>query len=146
MENDIKIWCHNVRKTSCTRVIWATSWDSLLYAIWKQQRRRSACASTQSDQRLCYSLPRQYNTSNFKPLSSFCGCAGRFESTLVANPEDPVYLMTRLIFSSCTSLSHRNSCQVCKKRKLGNCHIINCNFTVQDTCQMLKQLKWKWII
>ena len=34
---------------------------------------------------------RQYNASsfyirNFKPLSSFCGCAGRFESTLVANP------------------------------------------------------------
>ena len=25
---------------------------------------------------------------NFKPLLSFCGCAGRFESTLVANPDD----------------------------------------------------------
>ena len=25
---------------------------------------------------------------NFKPLPSFCDCAGRFESTLVANPED----------------------------------------------------------
>ena len=25
---------------------------------------------------------------NFKPLSSFCGWAGQFESTLVANPED----------------------------------------------------------
>ena len=36
---------------------------------------------------------RQYNTSsfsirNFKSLPSFCGCAGRFESTLVLNPED----------------------------------------------------------
>ena len=46
-----------------------------------------------SDQHLCCSLPRQYNTSsfyirNFKPLSSFSSCAGQFESTLVNNPED----------------------------------------------------------
>ena len=64
-----------------------------VYAICEQQRRRSACASAQSDQRLCCSLPRYYNTSsfyiqNFKPLSSFCGCAGRLVSYLVANPED----------------------------------------------------------
>ena len=47
----------------------------------------------QSDQRLCCSLPRQYNISsfyirNFKAPASFCGCWGRFESYLVANPED----------------------------------------------------------
>ena len=35
----------------------------------------------------------EYNTSsfyihNFKPLASFCGCADRVESTLVANPEN----------------------------------------------------------
>ena len=29
-----------------------------VYAIWEQQRRRSASASAQSDQRLCCSLPR----------------------------------------------------------------------------------------
>ena len=29
-----------------------------IYAIYEQQRRRSACASMQSDQRLCCSLPR----------------------------------------------------------------------------------------
>ena len=39
------------------------------------------------------SLPRLYKTSsfyirNFKPLPSFCGCAGRFVSYLVTNPED----------------------------------------------------------
>ena len=61
--------------------------------ICEQQRCRSACASTQSDQRLCCSLPEYYNTSsfyirNFKPLPSFCGCAGQFVSYLVANPED----------------------------------------------------------
>ena len=28
-----------------------------VYAIWEQQRHRSACTSVQSDQRLCFSLP-----------------------------------------------------------------------------------------
>ena len=64
-----------------------------VYAICEQQRRRSACAPAQSDLRLCCSLPRYCNTSsfyirNFKTLPSSCGCAGRFESTLVENPED----------------------------------------------------------
>ena len=64
-----------------------------VYAICEQQRRRSACASAQSDQRLCCSLPRQYKTSsfnirNFKPPPSFYGCAGQFVSYVVANPED----------------------------------------------------------
>ena len=65
-----------------------------VFAIWEQQRRRSACAPTQSYRCLCYSLPRSYNTSsfyirNFKPLANLCGCAGRFfESYLVANSED----------------------------------------------------------
>ena len=59
-----------------------------VYAIYEQQRHRSTCASAQSEQRLCCSLPRWFNTScfyirNFKPLPSSCDCAGRFESTLV---------------------------------------------------------------
>ena len=63
------------------------------FAICEQQRRRSACTSAQSDQHLCCSLPRQYNTSSFyiwsfKPLASFCSWADWFESYLVANPED----------------------------------------------------------
>ena len=54
---------------------------------------QSACASAQSDQRLCCSLPRSYNISsfyiqNFQTLAGFCGCAGRFVSYLVENPED----------------------------------------------------------
>ena len=61
-------------------------------AICEQQRRRSAYASMQSDQHLCL-LPGWYNISsfyvrNFKPLGSFCGCAGWFESYMVENPED----------------------------------------------------------
>ena len=64
-----------------------------VFAICEQQRRRSAWASAQSDQHLFYSLPGYYYTSffyiwNFKPLVVPCGCAGRFESYLVANPED----------------------------------------------------------
>ena len=52
------------------------------YVICEQQRRRSACASAQSEQRLYCSLLRYYNISrfysrNFKTLASFCGCAGR---------------------------------------------------------------------
>ena len=64
-----------------------------VYAIFEQKRRRSACASVQSDQHLYCSLPGQYITStchsrNFKPLASPCGWAGRFVSFLDETPED----------------------------------------------------------
>ena len=64
-----------------------------VYAICEQQRRRSACASPQSEQHVRCSLPRQYNTSTcyswyFKPLASLCSWLGRFESYLFANPKD----------------------------------------------------------
>ena len=67
--------------------------EKICFAICEQQRRRSACASTQSDQRLCYSLLRQYNTSsfysqNFNRLVNLCSWADRFESYLVKDPED----------------------------------------------------------
>ena len=38
-----------------------------------------------------YSIISSFYIRNFKPLASSCGCAGRFESTLVANPEDRFY-------------------------------------------------------
>ena len=64
-----------------------------VYVIYEQQRRRSACASAQSDQRLCCSLPGWNDTytcysRNFKTLASLCSLAPWFESNLVANPED----------------------------------------------------------
>ena len=67
-----------------------------VYAICEQQRCRPAYAFAQSDQRRCCSLPRQSNTTsfyiqNFKPLASFCGWAGRFESYLVEKPQDRFY-------------------------------------------------------
>ena len=55
-------------------------------AICEQQRRRSACAFAQSDQR--YDNSSSFYIQNSKPLASFCGCAGRFESNMVANPKD----------------------------------------------------------
>ena len=69
---------------------WAGSWENVSYVICEQQRRRSACASAQSDQRLCCSLPRECNVSsffnqNFKPHTSCCSWAGQFESDLVGN-------------------------------------------------------------
>ena len=38
--------------------VWAWPWENVSYVICEQQRRRSACASTQSDQHLCCSLSR----------------------------------------------------------------------------------------
>ena len=63
-----------------------------VYAICEKIKRlRSACASAQSNHRLCCLLPGYYNAPNFyirncRPLP--CFCAGRFVSDLVANPED----------------------------------------------------------
>ena len=33
---------------------WAGPWENVSYVICEQQRRRSACASAQSDQHLCF--------------------------------------------------------------------------------------------
>ena len=75
---------------------WAGPWENVSYVICEQQRRRSACASVQSNQRLCFSLLRYYSISrfysrNFKTLASFCGCAGRFVSGLVGNSRRHVF-------------------------------------------------------
>ena len=64
--------------------------ENVSYAICEQQRRRSACASAQSDQRLCCSLPRQNDTfclyiRNFKILAGLCSWAGQFMSCLVGD-------------------------------------------------------------
>ena len=69
-------------------------------AICEQQRCRSACTPPQSDQHLCCSLLRYYNTSsfyiqNFKTLVCLCNWAGRFESYLEKNPKTG-FLVTRL--------------------------------------------------
>ena len=51
------LWKHYVHKTnSC--VYFEPRHEKTCFAIYEQQRLRSACASAQSDQRLCCSLPR----------------------------------------------------------------------------------------
>ena len=67
--------------------------ENLSSGICKHQRRRPACASAQSDQRLCYSLIKKNNIytcyeRKFKYLASLWCRAGWFESHFVGNPED----------------------------------------------------------
>ena len=40
---------------------WASSRENLSSEVWEQQRRRPACASAQSDQRICYSLFKKHH-------------------------------------------------------------------------------------
>ena len=95
------------QQTFCIKYIllttWARSCENVSYAICKQQRHRSACASAQSDQHLCCSLLRKYdmytcNIQRFKILASFSTWAGWFECYLVENHR-------RHIFALCGSLS-----------------------------------------
>ena len=61
------------------------------FVACEQPMRRSACASAQSDQSLCYSLPGKKNSypyymRNLNFLASLCSLGGWFESFKVANP------------------------------------------------------------
>ena len=83
----------------------------------EQQRRKSACASAQSDQHLCCSLPRWYNTytsyiQNLKTLASFCNWAGRFESDLVANSWTQVFSLHDSIMVFQTTKTKENHTQL----------------------------------
>ena len=99
----MRVWRMNLRRTKSTIMSWRGSnmshvMRTPVLAICEQQRRRSACASAQSDQRLCCSLPRQYNTSsfyirNFKHLPSFCRLSLPWSQTPKTG-----FLVTRLIY------------------------------------------------
>ena len=85
---------------------WAGPWENVSYVICEQQRRRSACASAQSDHRLCFSLLRYDNISRFysrnvKSLASFYGCAGWFVSGLFGNSWRHVSSCRGCTFSVC---------------------------------------------
>ena len=74
-------------------IIWASTRENLSSGVCGQHRRRPACASAQSDQRLRYSRFVKYHTKacykrNFIFLASLCSWAGWFESLFVGNPED----------------------------------------------------------
>ena len=47
--------CHG-NEMDCKHMVWASTQENLASGVCEQHRRRPACASAQSDQRLCYSL------------------------------------------------------------------------------------------
>ena len=74
-------------------IIWASTRENLSSGVCEQDRRRPACASAQSDQRLCYSRFVKHHIQacykrSFIFLASLCSWAGLFESHFVGNPED----------------------------------------------------------
>ena len=94
--------------------VWARSCENVSYAICKQQRRRSACASVQSDQHLCCLLLKQYDMytcyiQSFTILASFCSWAGWFESYLVANPQRHIFVWCDSVFTVSTSFNRSSS-------------------------------------
>ena len=48
-------------KSMAASYIWASTRENLSSVVYEQHRRRPACASAQSDQRLCYSLCGKYH-------------------------------------------------------------------------------------
>ena len=76
-----------------TSYIWASKQENLFSECCEQQRRRPACTSAQSDQRLCYLLFRKYYIfpcykQNFIFLASLSSWGDWFESHFVRKPED----------------------------------------------------------
>ena len=74
-------------------IIWASTRENLFSGVCKQHRRRPACASAQTDQRLCYSLIEKNHIltcyeGNFNFLASLCSWGDWFETCYVGNPED----------------------------------------------------------
>ena len=73
--------------------IWASMRENLSSVVCKQQRGRPACASAQSDQRLCYSLFGKFHMWtcyrwNLNFLASLCSWGDWLETSYIGNPED----------------------------------------------------------
>ena len=90
---DLQPMDHKSDEFKVSGIKWASMRENLSSGVWEQQRRRPACASTQSDQRPCYSLFGNYHIKachkrNFNCLASPCSLAGWFESHFDGNPED----------------------------------------------------------
>ena len=79
---------------TCTCIrIRASTQENLSSGLCEQHRRRPACASAQSDQRLCYSPFGKYYMltcyrCNFNFLTSLSSWGDCFETRFVGNPED----------------------------------------------------------
>ena len=84
---------HKIWKSVKAQTKWAAMWQSLSSGVFKQHRRRPACASMHSDQRLCYLLIGKYHIKTcykwkFTLLASLCSWGEWFEFPLVGNPEN----------------------------------------------------------
>ena len=84
-----------------------------LRGVCEQHRRRPACASAQSDQRLCNSRIRKYHTSacykrNFIFLARLCSWGDWFESHFVRNPEDR-FCRDESQITQCTTMNETHS-------------------------------------
>ena len=105
----LKTWCRNLARPAgmhynhCESVCppsiptcitpWASTRENLFSVVCEKQRRRPACASAQSDQRLCYSLSGEHSSQgcsiqNSTFLASLCSLGDCFESRFVGTPED----------------------------------------------------------
>ena len=71
------------RISNATVLKWTSSWETLFLPYANPR----SLISTFVVRCLDNIIPGFY-IRNFKPVPSFCGCAGRFESYLVENPED----------------------------------------------------------
>ena len=103
-----------------SRYIWniciSLKWDSTrkpVFGVCEQQRRRSSCASAQSDQRLCYSLSGEHRSQacslqNFIFLPSLCSRGDWFESRFVGTFSLVEVLIIADIF--CITLYCHDSC------------------------------------
>ena len=82
--------CQGLRYSSTQYMSHVIRKPFMLYANNKgaDQPAHMRSAFAQSDQRLLLFATSSFYIWHVKSLSSFCDCAERFESTLVANPED----------------------------------------------------------
>ena len=82
------------------------------YVICEQQRRSSACASAQSDQRLCFSLLRLYNISrvysrNFETLLATVAAQAGLSLAWSETPEDTFCrVVAQLCIYVCSNVNH----------------------------------------
>ena len=88
-----RITCCDFFNLVIVSAIWASTRENLSSVVCEQHRRRPACASAQSDQRLCYSLFIKYYMYtccrwNFNFLASLCSWGDWFETRFGGHPEN----------------------------------------------------------
>ena len=93
-----ELWCH----MALVLLIWASTQESLSLRVCRHLRHIPACASTQSDQRLCYSLIGKYHIltcyeCNFNFLASLCSWRDWFLSFALSETSKTDFVESRPI-------------------------------------------------